>query len=34
MHTWDDALLWCTLPMAENPEISDLAHVILNHLGV
>jgi len=34
MHTWDDALVWCALPIAENPEISDLAHVILDHLGV
>ncbi len=34
MHTWDDALVWSALPIAENPEISDLAHVILGHLGV
>jgi len=34
MHTWDDALVWSALPISENPEVSDLAPVILAHLGV
>jgi len=34
MHTWDDALVWGALPIPDDPEISDLAQVMVNWLCV
>ncbi len=34
MHTWDDALVWTTLPLPQTPEIADLAGPIMGHLGL
>jgi predicted AlkP superfamily phosphohydrolase/phosphomutase len=33
MHTWDDAFVWSLLPVADDPDISQLAGPILSHLG-
>ena len=33
MHTWDDAFVWSTIPLANNLAISDLAGFILRHFG-
>ena len=32
MHTWDDALVWSALPVPDDPEIADLAPVVLKWL--
>ncbi len=29
MHTWEDAFVWSRLPVPEEPEIADLADVIV-----
>ncbi len=33
MHTWEDAFLWTMLPVPEEPEIADLAAVMVNWLS-
>jgi predicted AlkP superfamily phosphohydrolase/phosphomutase len=32
MHTWEDAFIWTTLPIPDDPDISQLAAPIVSHL--